>query len=146
MSQIQSQLKSIQWLISDSADEDSEAETINTMESSLPDPDVTLDDDLIKYYRWPEPCPLSDGDGNTALWLSNKFQCTVILQYTVYELFEWLGNCLNWLGGSAMNPTVQAAILYNTSLVVVPWSSVEFASRTTNCSGHHHVQLVRIVE
>ena len=47
MSQIQSQLKSIQWLISDSADEDSEAETINTMESSLPDPDVILDDDLI---------------------------------------------------------------------------------------------------
>ena len=116
------------------------------MESSLPDPDVTLDDDLIKYYRWPEPCPLSDGDGNTALWLSNKFQCTVILQYTVYELFAWLGNCLNWLGGSAVNPPVQAAILYNTSLVVVPWSSVEFASRTTNCSGHHHVQLVRIVE
>ena len=78
MSQIQLQLKSIQWLINDSADEDSEAETINTMESSLPDPDVTLDDDLIKYYRWPEPCPLSGGDGNTALWLSNKLQCTVI--------------------------------------------------------------------
>ena len=48
-----------------SADEDSDAETTDAMQSSLPDPDVTLDDDLSATDDQ-EPCSTS-GDGKIAL-------------------------------------------------------------------------------
>ena len=89
-----------------SVDEDSDAETIDTMESSIPDPDVTLDDDLSAADDQ-DPCPPSGDDSKTK---SAKFQCIVILQYTMHELFVCLESFLNWLGGSAVNPTVQVAI------------------------------------
>ena len=49
-----------------SADEDSDAETIDAMESSLPDPDVTLDDDLSATDDQ-EPCSTSGDDSKIAL-------------------------------------------------------------------------------
>ena len=45
-----------------SADEDSDAETIDAMESSIPDPDVTLDDDPSAASEQ-DPFPPS-GDGS----------------------------------------------------------------------------------
>ena len=49
-----------------SADEDSDAETIDAMESSLPDPDVTLDDGLSATDDQ-EPCSTSGDDSKIAL-------------------------------------------------------------------------------
>ena len=49
-----------------SVDENSDAETIDAMESSIPDPDVTLDDDLSPADDQ-GPCPPSGDDSKTAL-------------------------------------------------------------------------------
>lgn len=48
-----------------SADEDSDAETINAMESSIPDPDVTLDDNPSAID---DQDPPSNDDSKNAVW------------------------------------------------------------------------------
>ena len=49
-----------------SADEDSDAETIDAMESSIPDPDVTLDDDPSAASEQ-DPFPPSGDDSKITL-------------------------------------------------------------------------------
>ena len=73
-----------------SADEDSDAETTDAMESSLPDPDVTLDDDLSAIDDH-EPC-------STRGEMIVRLHCKKVLSFSVlsYCSTQWTSYLYAW--------------------------------------------------